>query len=1042
MAQKANNTQSERRDTGSRRTSGTERARNAAAMKTQAADPKKAGGTEKQNTSVQRTRTSSKKAALRKRQQKILLYKEIFMVVVFGFAVMMFVSFFVDSMEWLDSFAYRIFGVLKYIAPFLLTGLVWVILFLDGSPILFRRILSLLLTLFAALGIITIALTLPDGGLIGKGNYALFHKALGDIGMFIVNVVLIAVALLLFSDFSVSDWLKKRAADDEKKREENREIRDKNHEIRQELKEQQKTNKALDKQKTIQDNLETARREARLKKQAVEEQNRRLKNESGRFATVTGITDTTLTDIPVQANQHFYDANESVVNKDKLFGKYANSGSVENSAKEKLTTDPSFIPTINVPKEYFTSLERKDDREADEIEVEELNLSDLRKVLEKAEKEEYREDDPDNVIPVFDTGKQDQTDKEDVKRMENAVNQATRFFEEKKPEDKKAPEQYQKTVITANGKIITTETDGDILSKKTVIHAGESRETAPEQKTAPDDSSEDLEKLLESSGLERSYGLKGGENTGKQTVSSTVPETSSDSRENAKLQEEENRKTAGSIEASLQEEEKKDYRFPPVRLLKKGAGSSLSRSEIQAEIRETASKLQETLKTFGVGVRIQNISCGPTVTRYEIQPELGVKVSKIVSLKDDIALNLAAADIRMEAPIPGKSAIGIEIPNKVKQGVAFRDILESQEFQEAKSKLAFTVGRDIEGNVIIADIAKMPHVLVAGATGSGKSVCINTMIMSIIYHALPTEVKMIMVDPKVVELSVYNGIPHLLLPVVTDPKKAAAALNWAVVEMENRYQSFAEYGVRGIEGFNDMVEREAPEAMDGTPVRKMPQILIIVDELADLMMVAPKDVEDAICRLAQKARAAGIHLVLATQRPSVDVITGLIKANIPSRIAFAVSSGIDSRTILDTNGAESLLGAGDMLYAPSGSNKPIRVQGSFVTDSEVNAVVDYVKNQGEVKGGSLQSIELSSGSASAVNGGSEYDEYFADAGRLVIEKQKASIGMLQRAFKIGFNRAARIVDQLYEAGVVGEEEGTKPRRVLMTPAEFEESLKQ
>ena len=355
----------------------------------------------------------------------------------------------------------------------------------------------------------------------------------------------------------------------------------------------------------------------------------------------------------------------------------------------------------------------------------------------------------------------------------------------------------------------------------------------------------------------------------------------------------------------------------------------------------------------------------------------------------------------MEAPIPGKSAIGIEIPNRVKQGVMLRDILETEEFKSTNSRIAFGAGRDVEGKVIIADIDKMPHVLVAGATGSGKSVCVNSIIMSILYHALPTEVQMILIDPKVVELSVYNGIPHLMLPVVTDPKKAASALNWAVGEMERRYQTFAEYGVRNLAGFNDMIEKTAP-VKDGEPVAKKPTIVIIVDELADLMMAASKEVETAICRIAQKGRASGVHLVIATQRPSVDVITGLIKANIPSRIAFAVSSGTDSRTILDTVGAERLLGKGDMLYAPAGATMPIRVQGSFVSDEEVKAVVEYIAKEGTVAGAEIGSqIDLSGSSLSGGGAGgasSDRDEYFAESGRLVINKQKASIGMLQRAF--------------------------------------------
>ena len=487
---------------------------------------------------------------------------------------------------------------------------------------------------------------------------------------------------------------------------------------------------------------------------------------------------------------------------------------------------------------------------------------------------------------------------------------------------------------------------------------------------------------------------------------------------------------------------KKEYVFPPLDLLKKGDHSANKDSEKQ--LKETALHLQETLKTFGVNVTITDISQGPAVTRYELQPEQGVKVSKIVGLSDDIKLNLAATDIRIEAPIPGKAAIGIEVPNKENAAVAFRDLLESPKFQKFDSNLAFAVGKDIAGQTVVTDIAKMPHLLIAGATGSGKSVCINTLIMSLLYKSSPDDVKLIMIDPKVVELSVYNGIPHLMIPVVTDPKKAAGALHWGVAEMTDRYKKFADYNVRKIDEYNKKIEQM--ETNDGQPLpEKMPQIVIIVDELADLMMVAPGEVEESICRLAQLARAAGIHLVIATQRPSVDVITGLIKANMPSRIAFAVSSGVDSRTILDMNGAEKLLGKGDMLFYPQGMSKPARVQGAFVSDKEVSQVVEFLKGQcGEAAYASdvEQKITASATASGAgvfgQDAGSERDVYFYDAGTFIIEKDKASIGMLQRVFKIGFNRAARIMDQLAEAGVVGEEEGTKPRKVLMTQEQFEE----
>lgn len=493
-----------------------------------------------------------------------------------------------------------------------------------------------------------------------------------------------------------------------------------------------------------------------------------------------------------------------------------------------------------------------------------------------------------------------------------------------------------------------------------------------------------------------------------------------------------------SIQHEISQKEaavKKEYRFPPLNLLKRGSGKS--QGDTDAHLRKTAQKLQEVLHNFGVNVTVTNVSCGPTVTRYELQPEMGVKVSKIVGLADDIKLNLATSDIRIEAPIPGKAAVGIEVPNKENSTVMLRDLLQSEEFQKAKSRLSFAVGKDIAGKTVVTDIAKMPHLLIAGATGSGKSVCINTLIVSILYKAKPEEVKLIMIDPKVVELSVYNGIPHLFIPVVTDPKKAAGALNWAVTEMTNRYNTFAEYGVRNLSEYNRKIET-MHFTEEQTRPDKMPQIVIIVDELADLMMVAPGEVEDAICRLAQLARAAGIHLIIATQRPSVNVITGLIKANMPSRIAFSVSSGVDSRTILDMNGAEKLLGKGDMLFYPQGYQKPARLQGAFVSDEEVSQVVEFLadKNPGVQYDQQIEQ-QVNSPGAAAGGAGEDRDVHFEEAGKFIIEKEKASIGMLQRMFKIGFNRAARIMDQLCDAGVVGPEEGTKPRKVLMSMEQFE-----
>ena len=482
--------------------------------------------------------------------------------------------------------------------------------------------------------------------------------------------------------------------------------------------------------------------------------------------------------------------------------------------------------------------------------------------------------------------------------------------------------------------------------------------------------------------------------------------------------------------------EDEHYEYPPVELLSKGTKKAIKGGA--KALTDVATRLQKTLYSFGVQAKVENVSVGPAITRYELKPAEGVRVSKIANLADDIALNLAAETIRIEAPIPGKQAVGIEVPNTEKETVHFRDVVESDAFQDSKSKLSVALGKDVAGNMEIADIAKMPHALIAGATGSGKSVCINTIITSIIYKAKPSEVKFVMVDPKVVELSVYNGIPHLLIPVVTDPKKAAGALAWAVQEMDNRYNVFAQKGVRDLKGYNALAEKEEET---GT----LPQIVIIIDELADLMMVAAKEVEDSICRLAQKARAAGMHLIIATQRPSVDVITGIIKANIPSRIAFAVSSQVDSRTILDQVGAEKLLGKGDMLFYPSGAPKPVRVQGAFVSDEEVEKIVSFVKSNGVATYNDdiLDSIENSNKTDKeladeAAAGEDDTDPLLRDAIDVVVETGQASTSFIQRRFKVGYARAGRIIDQMEERGIISGYQGSKPRQVLMTLERLQE----
>lgn len=508
-------------------------------------------------------------------------------------------------------------------------------------------------------------------------------------------------------------------------------------------------------------------------------------------------------------------------------------------------------------------------------------------------------------------------------------------------------------------------------------------------------------------------------------------------REEAEVQKEQIKEETEKFTEHIEEnetdtEDNNSYKFPPLSLLKETKNTN--GAALSAELDGTADKLVETLKSFGVDTRVVDISRGPTVTRYELQPSAGVKISKITNLADDIALNLATAGVRIEAPIPNKAAVGIEVPNKASAVVGVRGILESPAFSSAKSKLTVALGRDIGGNAIVADIGKMPHGLIAGATGSGKSVCINSIIISLLYKASPDEVKLLMIDPKVVELGIYNGIPHLLVPVVTDPRKAAGALGWAVSEMEKRYKMFADRGVRDLAGYNRFVE-----SLNDPEVKQMPHIVIIIDELADLMMTAPNEVEDSINRIAAKARAAGMHLIIATQRPSVDVVTGVIKANIPTRIAFAVSSHIDSRTILDTAGAEKLLGRGDMLFSPVGSSKPKRIQGCFVSDEEVEAVVEYVKGDHTADYDDDVMVEIERQAAvdkkqktGLPEDGPGDDPMLNDAIRVVVENGMASTSLLQRKLKLGYARAARIVDEMEQRGVVGPYEGSKPRKVLIT----------
>ncbi|RXI54148.1 cell division protein FtsK [Clostridium tetani] len=515
-------------------------------------------------------------------------------------------------------------------------------------------------------------------------------------------------------------------------------------------------------------------------------------------------------------------------------------------------------------------------------------------------------------------------------------------------------------------------------------------------------------------------------------IKNTNMEEDDDTKENKPIQkgkDKNNVQGEKDINKELEEEMSKaalktiDYEFPSIDLLNDNKSIKLKKED-KKELLNNANKLEETLTSFGVEAKVTQVTKGPSVTRFELQPSVGVKVSKIVHLADDIALNLAAQDVRIEAPIPGKSAVGIEVPNRELTPVYLKEVLDSNEFKNCNKNLAFAIGKDIAGNCVVSDLSKMPHLLIAGATGSGKSVCINTLIISLIYKYSPEDVKLLMVDPKVVELNIYNDIPHLLIPVVTEPKKAAGALYWAVNEMTRRYKLFAETNVRNIESYNELLKK-------GKGVEKLPLIVIVIDELADLMMVCPNDIEDYIGRLAQMARAAGMHLVIATQRPSVDVITGVIKANIPSRISFAVSSQIDSRTILDMGGAEKLLGKGDMLFYPSGESKPMRVQGAFISEEEVEKVVGFIKEKqcGEVE---YEDSIIDEINTSIEINNEDRDELLEEAIKIVVDVDQASTSLLQRKLRIGYNRAARIMDQMEERGIISQKDGSKPRQVLIS----------
>lgn len=948
------------------------------------------------------------------------ILKDIAVIAVFVFCVILQLSCFFTGgglMQLLHTYNFRWFGVMAYFMPLILfllpcfiisnwhnSGLIQKV---TASILLFLSIETILSIVYETSNIFTVG-----GGLVGHTLFGVLYSAFGIIGSLVIMIACLFISVVLFFGHSVVTQLQQNSKNAYRAVSSHHKLQQGRRKIRAQekrLHREQEENEQLKMQRMRLENLQKQRQEILEKKninrefvniqleesKRQEALNRELLKEQGSQGKRELRTNTELEE-------------EDRSMKEVVLGKEEQK-SVEDTNKvtqpsmfiegEEITT-PLRLDTSNIleeePQKHDDGwvLETDDEvNEEDDLEFDDISENIINKAMESSSDTESSENasfenvSSENVSSQnmsSDTVLTDAADEteEDISGASAAGDESVDYrmlMRDTKNTGKHDEDEsvYTKTIRTATGKVITVELDG-----------------LPGENKRPKDSVKIKERF-------------------DQYDEKVVP---------------------------IAYEEPKEYIFPSTDLLTPGTASGKGREELARSMQETADKLKRTLQDFGVGVTITNISRGPSVTRYELQPEQGVKVSKIVNLADDIKLNLAAEDIRIEAPIPGKAAIGIEVPNKEKQMVAFRDLLESDEFTKAKSKTIFAAGKDIAGKTVVADIEKMPHLLIAGQTGSGKSVCINTIIMSILYKARPSEVKLIMIDPKVVELSVYNGIPHLLIPVVTDPKKAAAALNWAVNEMEERYKKFAEHKARNIIGYNAQIDQIEDVPGKDRP-EKIPQIIVIVDELADLMMTAGTDVEDAIQKLAQKARAAGIHLIIATQRPSVNVITGVIKANIPSRIAFSVASGIDSRTILDETGAEKLLGKGDMLFHPYYISKPVRVQGAFVSDDEVTEVVNFLTQQKNVRGGEINTnIDLQANMPGSSLPGGDQDELFETAGRFIIEQEKASIGNLQRHLRIGFNRAARIMDQLYAAGVVSKDEGTKPRKVLMKAEEFEEYL--
>ena len=948
------------------------------------------------------------------------ILKDIAVIAVFVFCVILQLSCFFTGgglMQLLHTYNFRWFGVMAYFMPLILfllpcfiisnwhnSGLIQKV---TASILLFLSIETILSIVYETSNIFTVG-----GGLVGHTLFGVLYSAFGIIGSFVIMIACLFISVVLFFGHSVVTQLQQNSKNAYRAVSSHHKLQQGRRKIRAQekrLHREQEENEQLKMQRMRLENLQKQRQEILEKKninrefvniqleesKRQEALNRELLKEQGsqgkrelRTNTELEEEDRSMKEVVLGKEEQKSAEDTNKVTQPSMF--------IEG---EEITT-PLRLDTSNIleeePQKHDDGwvLETDDEvNEEDDLEFDDISENIINKAMESSSDTESSENasfenvSSENVSSQnmsSDTVLTDVADEteEDISGASAAGDESVDYrmlMRDTKNTGKHDEDEsvYTKTIRTATGKVITVELDG-----------------LPGENKRPKDSVKIKERL-------------------DQYDEKVVP---------------------------IAYEEPKEYIFPSTDLLTPGTASGKGREELARSMQETADKLKRTLQDFGVGVTITNISRGPSVTRYELQPEQGVKVSKIVNLADDIKLNLAAEDIRIEAPIPGKAAIGIEVPNKEKQMVAFRDLLESDEFTKAKSKTIFAAGKDIAGKTVVADIEKMPHLLIAGQTGSGKSVCINTIIMSILYKARPSEVKLIMIDPKVVELSVYNGIPHLLIPVVTDPKKAAAALNWAVNEMEERYKKFAEHKARNIIGYNAQIDQIEDVPGKDRP-EKIPQIIVIVDELADLMMTAGTDVEDAIQKLAQKARAAGIHLIIATQRPSVNVITGVIKANIPSRIAFSVASGIDSRTILDETGAEKLLGKGDMLFHPYYISKPVRVQGAFVSDDEVTEVVNFLTQQKNVRGGEINTnIDLQANMPGSSLPGGDQDELFETAGRFIIDQEKASIGNLQRHLRIGFNRAARIMDQLYAAGVVSKDEGTKPRKVLMKAEEFEEYL--